>query len=156
MTDTQNTVIVMVNEYDPTRIAVIYPTGDVPIEELIQRHVDISKPYMTVDINDLPVNDNDFFDAWSIISKDDGGYNVVVNMEKARNIHREKLRIDRKQILDALDVQFMRAIERADIETQNEIISKKQKLRDLPAHPSIDEATTTSQLRALTIEVLTA
>jgi hypothetical protein len=71
---------------------------------------------------------------------------INVNMQKARDIHREKVRQARNPKLAAKDVEFQRALESgADTAT---IVSEKQALRDAPAAAAIDAATTPEQLKA--------
>ena len=71
---------------------------------------------------------------------------INVNMDKARDIHREKVRQARKPKLAAKDVDFQRALETgADTAT---IVSEKQALRDAPAAAAIDAATTPEELKA--------
>ena len=71
---------------------------------------------------------------------------INVNMTKARDIHREKIRQARKPKLAAKDVDFQRALETgADTAT---IVSEKQALRDAPAAAAIDAATTPEELKA--------
>ena len=52
-------------------------------------------------------------------------------MNKAREIWRNKWREARKPLLEALDVEWMRAAEAGDAARQNEIVEKKQHLRDV-------------------------
>lgn len=71
---------------------------------------------------------------------------ININMDKARDIHRDKIRAARNPLLAAKDVEFQRALESgADTAT---IVSEKQALRDAPAAAVIDAATTPEQLKA--------
>ena len=71
---------------------------------------------------------------------------INVNMTKARDIHREKVREARNPKLAAKDVEFQRALETgADTAT---IVGEKQALRDAPAAAVIDAATTPEELKA--------
>ena len=131
------------------KINVMYPSGELSIDTLISRHIDATKPYKIMAINDLPNVDNDFFDAWQLL---DGA--VTVDLPKAKDIHCERLRTERKPLLEALDVQFMRAVELGDATKQQEVAAQKQKLRDLTKAPAIDDAVTTQELRDLTLDAL--
>ena len=71
---------------------------------------------------------------------------INVNMTKARDIHREKVRQARNPLLAAKDVEFQRALE-TGADTAS-IVSEKQALRDAPAAASIDAATTPEELKA--------
>lgn len=71
---------------------------------------------------------------------------INVNMDKARDIHREKVREARNPKLSAKDIEFQRALETgADTSV---IVSEKQALRDAPAAAAIDVATTPEELKA--------
>ena len=76
---------------------------------------------------------------------------IVINMDKAKDIRREQLRVERKPLLDALDVQFMRAVETGDTALQQSIAEKKQMLRDAPASPEIAAAQIVDELKAITL-----
>ena len=77
---------------------------------------------------------------------------ITVNMEKARNIHRDRMREARAPLFNALDVAFQRAME-TGADTA-EIVAKKQALRDVTADPAIDAAQTTDELKAVWPEIL--
>ena len=71
---------------------------------------------------------------------------INVNMTKARDIHREKVREARNPKLAAKDVEFQRALETgADTAA---IVAAKQALRDAPASAAIEAATTPDELKA--------
>lgn len=54
---------------------------------------------------------------------------IKINVEKAKEIQKEKIRIARKPLLERLDVEFVRALEfGTDVE---EIKNQKQALRDI-------------------------
>mgnify|MGYP003130542468 CR=1 FL=1 len=58
---------------------------------------------------------------------------INVNMEKARVIHMDAIRVVRNAELAAKDVTFMRAVEAGDNSAQSTIATEKQVLRDIPA-----------------------
>lgn len=73
---------------------------------------------------------------------------IVHNLEKARNIHRDRIREARASKLVALDLEYQRADEANDPQAKKQVVERKQFLRDLPAHPAIDAAQTITQLKA--------
>lgn len=79
---------------------------------------------------------------------------IVVDMAKAVEIQKEKMRTTREPLLSALDVQFMRAIETENKALQLEITAKKQALRDVTNHPDFNRARTLEQLKRVWPEVL--
>jgi len=70
---------------------------------------------------------------------------ININMDKARDIHREKVRQARNPKLAAKDVEFQRALETgADTSA---IVAAKQALRDAPAASTIEAASTPDELK---------
>ena len=70
---------------------------------------------------------------------------LTVNITKAKEIWKDKIRSARKSKLEELDVEYMRAQE-AGADT-SAIVAKKQELRDYPAQ--VDSATTTDEIKAV-------
>ena len=70
---------------------------------------------------------------------------INVNMTKAKDIWRDKIREERVEKLATSDVQFTRALESSADTT--DIVAKKQALRDAPADSRIDAATTPDELK---------
>ena len=92
-------------------------------------------------------SDRTFRGAWQF-----NGDAVEVDMAAARNIHKDNLRAERKPRLEALDVDYMKALEAgsgaADIATQ------KQTLRDITDDSRIASASTPDALKALDLATL--
>jgi hypothetical protein len=114
------------------RVAVIIPAGDV--NDAI-KDVPSETPYAIVDLLDM---DNDYFDAYEF----DADAGAVLNMDKAKAIRLDQFREARKPLLEALDVDYMRALEVEDSVKASQIAIAKQELRDvtkLPLPDSLDE-----------------
>lgn len=75
---------------------------------------------------------------------------IRVNMDKAREIKKDMVRADRAPKLEALDVEFMRAVEAGDAAAQATIAAKKQALRDATDDPVIINAATPEELKEAT------
>ncbi len=69
-----------------------------------------------------------------------------INMNKAKEIHKNKIRKARAPKLAELDVEFQKALETSADTTS--IVSKKNALRDAPANAAIDAAKTEDELKA--------
>ena len=67
-------------------------------------------------------------------------------MAKAREIHKKNIRIVRKPLLEALDVEFQKAQETGASTT--DIVAKKNALRDAPADSGIAAASDADALKA--------
>ena len=70
---------------------------------------------------------------------------ITVNIDKAKDITKERLRIERKPLLEAQDVLFMQAQESGADTTA--IVAEKQRLRDITN--TVNSCTTTDELKAL-------
>jgi len=93
--------------------------------------------------------DRTFRGAWQF-----SGDAVEIDMAKARDIHRDRLRAERNLRFDALDAEWFRAAEAGDTDAQTAIAEVKQALRDVTADPRIVAAETPDELKALTLDVL--
>lgn len=71
---------------------------------------------------------------------------ISIDMAKAREIHKEKIREARTPKLAELDIEFQKALETGASTT--DIVSKKQALRDAPADSAIESASDTDGLKA--------
>jgi len=69
-----------------------------------------------------------------------------VDMAKAREIHKNNIRVARTPKLQELDVEFQKALETGA--STSDIVSKKQALRDAPADSGIAAANDTDALKA--------
>ena len=69
-----------------------------------------------------------------------------VDMAKAREIHKNKIREARTPLLAALDVEFQKALETGA--STSDIVAKKQALRDAPADSGIAAASDADTLKA--------
>ena len=75
---------------------------------------------------------------------------ITINLNKAKDITKDRLREERKPQLEALDVQMLRNF--SNQELLAEIEAKKQVLRD--ATNQVDTMTTVEELKAASLPVL--
>lgn len=73
---------------------------------------------------------------------------ITINLDKAKEITKGRLRVERAPLLQAQDVAFQRALEAGSPTTQ--IVAEKQRLRDITL--LADQATTLDELKALKAE----
>lgn len=131
---------VIVFQNDNGGVAVCIPTGELSIEAVLEKDVPKGKGARIVDQGSLPNQDNDFFDAWEMDAK-----SVSVNLDKAKEITKNRLRAEREPLLAAQDVAFQRALEEG--KPTDTIVAEKARLRDVTS--KADTCTTTAELRAL-------
>jgi hypothetical protein len=70
---------------------------------------------------------------------------IIVDINKAKDITKGRLRAERKPLLEAQDVAFQRALESSADTTA--IVAEKQRLRDITT--LVDTANTVEELKAL-------
>ena len=129
-------IIVFTNE--DGNLLIFRPTGEVDIE--IVKSKDTPSHSIIVDESALPQEDSDFFNALQMI---DGV--ISINLTKAKELTKERLRMERDPLLSAQDVLFQRALETGAETTA--IVAEKQRLRNITN--LVDQCTTTDELRAL-------
>ena len=96
--------------------------------------------YEIVEDSVIPT-DRSFRNAWKQNSK-----TIETDMTKAKEIHKDKIRIARTPKLAELDIEFQKALETSSSTT--DIIAKKQALRDAPAASGISTAASEADLKA--------
>lgn len=72
---------------------------------------------------------------------------IVINLNKAKDITKERLRAERAHLLQAQDVAFQRALE-SNADT-SEIVAEKQRLRDITK--LVDTVTTVEELKTISV-----
>ena len=72
---------------------------------------------------------------------------ITVNIDKAKVITKDRLRAERKSLLEAQDVLFQRALESGDDTTA--IVAEKQRLRDITNQ--VDSMTTVEELKGVSV-----
>jgi hypothetical protein len=128
---------------DNGTVAIIQPTEEalstMTIAQIAAKDVPAGVPFQIVDASTIP-SDRTFRNAW----KGD----LTVDMPKAVEITKDRLRAERAPLLEAQDVAFQRAMETGD--STAAIVAEKNRLRDvtkLADRPGI----TLEQLKALAV-----
>jgi len=73
---------------------------------------------------------------------------IKIDIAKAKDITKDRLRAERKPLLEAQDVLFMKAQEAG--EDTSAIVAEKQRLRDITN--TVDSVTTVDELKSLSCE----
>ena len=73
---------------------------------------------------------------------------LEINLEKALEIHKKKIRERREVVFKDLDIQFMKALEQGNTTLSAEIGTKKQALRDI-TDIDISNISTLDELKAI-------
>ena len=127
-----------------TGIAVVHPTGEVPVETLMITAVpeEYRSTARIVEDDCIPA-DRTFRDAWDF---DDDGI-ITEQIDKAKEIHKDRLRAERKPLFAELDVKYIRNLEEGG-EVAG-IINEKQRLRDITK--LVDKCKTIDEIKAINI-----
>lgn len=102
------------------------------IEEIAQKDVPAGSPYMVVNRDSIPI-ETTFFD--SLIYTGEVTNPVDTNQDEVFGIWKSKWRVARDPILKRLDVEWMRALEAGNTSLCQEIVEKKEILRDVTETP---------------------
>ncbi len=73
---------------------------------------------------------------------------IIVDITKAKAITKDRLRAERKPLLEEQDILFMKAQEAGT--STSAIVTEKQRLRDITKQ--VDSMTTTDELKAAKVE----
>lgn len=126
------------------------PNAGISIEEIAKKDVPARLPFRITHINNLP-KDRYFRGAWT---DDNSTETVDVHMDKARQIHLEKIRFIRTTKFKELGfpVQLDTDLEKAIIPENTR--NKLQALRDIPQNLDLSIATTPEELKSIWPEEL--
>ena len=103
-------------------VGIMHPILDcgLTIEQIIAKDVPKGVPYEIVDDSAIPA-DRTFRSAWK--------HDLTVDIPKAQEITKNRLRAERKPLLESLDVEVMKNI--TNVAALQEIEVEKQRLRDI-------------------------
>ena len=126
-------------------VAIAIPAPDVDIKTVVARDIPQSCDYKIVDSAKLP-NDRTFRGAWRI--------DCTVDLDKAKEIWLDKIRIVRNERLKELDIEWMRAMENGEHKEASNIAAVKQSLRDVTERKDIHTCKTADSLKKYWPQVL--
>ena len=119
-------------------VGILHPILDcgLTLDEIIAKDVPSGVPYEIVD-DSVIHTDREFRNAWK--------HDLTVDIAKAQEITKNRLRAERKPLLETLDVEVMKNI--TDPVKLAEIEAQKQVLRDITK--VVDTLTTVEELKAV-------
>ena len=103
-----------------------------------------------IDVSEI-LSDRTFRNAWET-SK---GKSTEVNLSKAKDIAKEKVREARTPKFQELDIAYQRADEAGDADAKAAVVTKKQTARDATANTKITNADSVANLKTGMNEVIT-
>jgi len=133
-------VQVIIYSQDNGQVAVCYPTGELPVEELLSR--DCPEGAVIVDNDSLPNEHDEFFDAWEL-----NGTIVTVNLVKTKAIAHNKRREARSVEFAPHDEIIMKQISGAD-STAAEVARAAIRTKYSIMQTAIDSASTVDAVKS--------
>jgi hypothetical protein len=104
----------------------------------------VDKDGKSIAVDDATVpSDRHFRDAWSL-----SGSTITEDVTASKVLFKDKIREVRTPLLEALDVDYMKALEAGDSSAQTTAKNKKQALRDAPVANDITNASNITELKA--------
>jgi hypothetical protein len=124
---------------DEGGVAIVVPTGELPIEEVLAKDVPANSQAEIVDVSVIP-SDRTFRGAW-----EKSGKAVVTNLNKAKGITHEKRRAARTEEFKPLDIESTIPSKAAQAEAARQAIRDKYAVMQ----DQIDAAQTVEELLAV-------
>lgn len=90
--------------------------------------------------------ESEFIDAWTI--------DATIDLERAKDVWRNKMRSVRNERLKQLDLEWMRAMELGDTVAATAVAAKKQELRDITKRDELKYAKSLAEVKAFWPAVL--
>ena len=135
--------IVYNNPDGSTCVVIPSPNSKLSIEQIAIKDVPQGTTYSIVDKANIP-SDRSYRNAWKF---DHNQKKMDHDMAKAKEIHKEKLRVLRAPKLAALDIEYQKADEENNGQLKKQIADKKKALRDVTSDPSIEAAKNIEELK---------
>lgn len=99
-----------------------------------------------VDLSEIP-SDRSYRNAWVV---KDG--KIDHDMDRAKELHKDKLRNDRAPLLAKLDLEISKALSQGRNQDVVRYEAERQRLRDVTAKPEIAAATSVEDLKKISID----
>jgi len=131
--------VLLIQEQDRTIVKIPMPGTN--LEELAAGMLNAR----IVDQSELPT-DREFRDAWTVFG--------TVDLEKAKDVWRQKIRAVRNKRLEDLDIKWMRAMEKGELRVAESVAADKQVLRSLPQREEISRARNLAELKSFWPSIL--
>lgn len=133
----------------PRARAAFKGTDEEFLAALAAKRVPVGCTWAAIDESDYPGEHRAYRRAWRANSG-----RIEIDLDAAREIHRNRIRSARKPVLEHLDSEWMKAMGQGDAAKAAVVEAKRQALRDAPASTEIDSAKTIDDLKAVWPEVL--
>ncbi len=130
---------VIIYPNDEGGMCVVYPTGEVPLADVVLNDIPKGVNHFVVEISELPT-DRLFRNAWVL-----NGRAVGVDLDKAKEVSHERRRIARDKEMAPLDTQATIPSRMAEAEAARQVIRDKYAL----IQTQIDQASKVDSLTTI-------
>ena len=104
----------------------------------------------TLDTADYALPQNRYFtDAWALSEDENHNQIVVIDVEKAKEVWKRRMRDARAPLMTKLDADYFRAMEEGDKAKQKTIADTKKLLRDVTELPELANAKSVEEIEAV-------
>jgi hypothetical protein len=90
-----------------------------------------------------------FNDAWTLAEDENHNQIVVIDVEKAKEVWKRRMRETRAPLMTKLDADYFKALETQNTAEASSIAATKQLLRDVTKLPELLNATTVEEIEAV-------
>lgn len=141
--------MIIIYEQIDQPVAIINLAEGFSIEEAIEQ-VPENTRFRIVDEAELPADAADFIDALAVNFANDLDHNMHIDIQKAREITKNRLRRERMSYFEKSDIAIRDAMIENNAEKLQSAVDERDRLRDITM--SVDTANTVEQLRRLAVK----
>lgn len=141
--------MIIIYEQIDQPLAIINLAEGFSIEEAIEQ-VPENTRFRIVDEAELPADAADFIDALAVNFANDLDHNMHIDIQKAREITKNRLRRERMSYFEKSDIAIRDAMIENNAEKLQSAVDERDRLRDITM--SVDTANTVEQLRRLAVK----
>jgi len=139
----------IIYQQEDGKVALVVPTDGFTLEQVIESAVPVGVPYLVINDEDIPDGFYDFHDAVSANFDDPVNISITVDIERAKEIAKNKLREERKQLFEKNDIKLRDAMLSENKVDLKAAIDTRDRLRKAPK--LVDSLSSLEELRNITL-----
>ena len=126
-------------------VALVVPTNQFTLEQVIESAVPVGAPYLVIDDEHLPDGFMDFHGAVTANFDDPVNITINVNMDMAKEMAKENIRVLRKPLFEENDIALRDAMLSGNKVALKAAVDKRDRLRN--ATKKVEQLNTLDELR---------
>jgi hypothetical protein len=127
------------------KVALVVPTGQYTLEQVIESAVPVGAPYLVIDDEHIPDGFMEFHDAVDANFDDPLNITINVDIDRAKEIAKQNIRAERKVLFEQNDIALRDAMLSGNKVALKAAIDKRDRLRD--ATKKVEALNTLDELR---------